>query len=149
MTSTIYPPTWTSSVTHLRTALKLLSATGQSERYLSREKPKAVLRLERDFATFAHGHQEHCDQGAAGPWTTWLILGGRGAGKTRAGAEWVKDVARQKGTRIALVGESEHDAREVMIEGVSGILAVHQRVSLLLRALATAHLILHGPLPVR
>ncbi|WP_439477329.1 DNA-packaging protein [Brevundimonas sp.] len=56
-------------------------------------------------------------------WTTWLVLGGRGGGKTRAGAEWVADRAREGG-RIALVGQSLHDAREVMIEGPSGVRAL-------------------------
>ena len=57
------------------------------------------------------------------------MIGGRGAGKTRAGAEWVSGVAlgrppfAEKPTGpIALVGETEHDVREVMIEGVSGLL---------------------------
>ncbi|HEY6832961.1 MAG TPA: terminase family protein, partial [Pseudolabrys sp.] len=58
-------------------------------------------------------------------WTTWLILGGRGAGKTRAGAEWVRTVAHDPQARIALVGETERETREVMVEGVSGVLAVH------------------------
>ena len=65
-------------------------------------------------------------------WRTWLILGGRGAGKTRAGAEWVRAQALGKAPfaarpagRIALVAETHHDARAVMVEGVSGILAVH------------------------
>jgi len=69
-------------------------------------------------------------------WRTWLILGGRGAGKTRAGAEWVRGMALghpettgqpagQTAQRIALVAETYHDARSVMVEGVSGILAVH------------------------
>ncbi|MBU3887462.1 ATP-binding protein [Methylosinus sporium] len=68
------------------------------------------------------------------PWRVWLILGGRGAGKTRAGAEWVRAIARgrpQFATRplspIALVGESAAHVRDVMIEGVSGILAAHPR----------------------
>jgi len=68
------------------------------------------------------------------PWRVWLILGGRGAGKTRAGAEWVKGLALGRPqftarpvSRIALVGESAADVREVMIEGVSGLLAVHSR----------------------
>ncbi|NBJ11496.1 ATP-binding protein [Microvirga sp. SYSU G3D207] len=68
------------------------------------------------------------------PWTIWLILGGRGAGKTRAGAEWVRglalgepDVADGAVRRIALVGETFSDARNVMVEGPSGILAVHER----------------------
>jgi phage terminase large subunit-like protein len=58
------------------------------------------------------------------PWTTWLLLGGRGAGKTRAGAEWVR-AAAQRHARIALIGETEHDAREVMVEGVSGLMRIH------------------------
>lgn len=60
------------------------------------------------------------------PWASWLLLGGRGAGKTRAGAEWVRAiVAGESVKRIALVGETMADAREVMIEGESGILRVH------------------------
>jgi phage terminase large subunit-like protein len=65
-----------------------------------------------------------------GDWLTWLILGGRGAGKTRAGAEWVRALATAKppqAERIALVGETFHDAREVMIEGVSGLLTIHEQ----------------------
>ncbi len=65
-------------------------------------------------------------------WRTWLILGGRGAGKTRAGAEWVRALALGHGyatatpaRRIALVAETHHDARSVMVEGVSGLLSVH------------------------
>lgn len=58
-------------------------------------------------------------------WRTWLILGGRGAGKTRAGAEWVRSVALAETGRIALVGETLNDVRSVMIEGVSGLLAIH------------------------
>ena len=65
-------------------------------------------------------------------WRTWLFVGGRGAGKTRAGAEWVRalalglrDFADTPVGRIALIGETWADARDVMIEGVSGVLAVH------------------------
>jgi phage terminase large subunit-like protein len=66
-------------------------------------------------------------------WRNWLILGGRGAGKTRAGAEWVRGVALgrkrfgENARQIALVGESLNDVREVMIEGVSGLLSIHAR----------------------
>ena len=65
----------------------------------------------------------------AGDWTTWLVLGGRGAGKTRTGAEWVRAraIASAGTARIALVGETFADVREVMVEGVSGLLAVHPR----------------------
>ena len=57
----------------------------------------------------------------------WLIRAGRGFGKTRAGAEWVSDIARTvKNARIALVGATAQDVRRVMIEGESGLLAVAQ-----------------------
>ena len=86
--------------------------------------------LRDDFPLLSHRHQLPPD----GDWTTWLLLGGRGAGKTRAGAEWVRGLAMGKTpyankpvSPIALIGETEHDAREVMIEGVSGLMAVHKR----------------------
>jgi phage terminase large subunit-like protein len=68
---------------------------------------------------------------AGTPWHTWLVLGGRGSGKTRTGAEWVR--ARALGpphcllraTRIALVGETLGQVRSIMIEGLSGLLAIH------------------------
>ena len=57
-----------------------------------------------------------------GDWATWLFLGGRGAGKTLAGAMWLSDRAMEaSGGRLALIGPTLHDVREVMIEGVSGI----------------------------
>jgi phage terminase large subunit-like protein len=67
-----------------------------------------------------------------GPWTTWLLLGGRGSGKTRAGAEWVRGVALGRAPfvsrpagRIALVADTLDDARAVMVEGVSGLMSIH------------------------
>ncbi|MGI8526466.1 MAG: DNA-packaging protein [Pseudolabrys sp.] len=75
---------------------------------------------------YAHPHQIEPGLAPDGkPWTTWLMLGGRGAGKTRAGAEWVRALAADPAARIALIGETEHETREVMIEGVSGLLSVH------------------------
>jgi phage terminase large subunit-like protein len=57
-----------------------------------------------------------------GDWTTWLVLGGRGAGKTRSGAEWIRGlVERGEAGRIALIGETLGDVREVMIDGPSGL----------------------------
>jgi phage terminase large subunit-like protein len=90
--------------------------------------PRKLDAFERDFRVFAHDHQRpplHANNDE--PWTTWLILGGRGAGKTRAGAEWVRALALADAkARIALVGETEHEVRAVMVEGVSGLLAVHR-----------------------
>lgn len=57
-----------------------------------------------------------------GDWNLWLVKAGRGWGKTRTGAEWVRSVAKP-GARIALVGPTAADVRDVMIEGESGILA--------------------------
>jgi phage terminase large subunit-like protein len=57
-------------------------------------------------------------------WVTWLILAGRGFGKTRAGAEWVRMLVESGNYgRIALVAEDAGDARDVIVEGESGILA--------------------------
>jgi phage terminase large subunit-like protein len=85
--------------------------------------------LRTDFYGLAHRHQVPPALANSGEeWTTWLLLGGRGAGKTRAGAEWMRALAlADPKARIALIGETEHEAREVMVEGVSGLLAVHAR----------------------
>ncbi|MGI8705397.1 MAG: terminase large subunit domain-containing protein [Sphingomicrobium sp.] len=56
------------------------------------------------------------------------MLAGRGFGKTRAGAEWIEKLARSRpGARIALAGATIDEGRRVMVEGVSGILAVAKR----------------------
>lgn len=60
-----------------------------------------------------------------GDWLTWAFVAGRGAGKTRSAAEWVQERAMaEPGCRIALVGRTPADVRDVMIEGESGILAI-------------------------
>jgi phage terminase large subunit-like protein len=85
-----------------------------------------LLALPYIFEFWALEHQLPPD----GDWRTWVIMGGRGAGKTRAGAEWVRaqveggrplDEGRSK--RLALVGETIDQVREVMIFGESGIMA--------------------------
>ncbi|MEL6477574.1 MAG: terminase family protein [Pseudomonadota bacterium] len=65
-----------------------------------------------------------------GGWQVWVIMGGRGAGKTRAGAEWVRTriegstpLARGAARRVALLGETIDQVRDVMVEGESGLLA--------------------------
>ena len=59
-----------------------------------------------------------------GDWLVWAFIAGRGAGKTRAMAEWVIDSVRRGGKRrFALISRTPGDVREVMIEGESGILA--------------------------
>jgi len=65
-----------------------------------------------------------------GDWRAWVVMGGRGAGKTRAGAEWVRaqveggaPLDEGQARRVALVGETFDQVRDVMIFGDSGILA--------------------------
>lgn len=60
-----------------------------------------------------------------GDWECWLIMAGRGFGKTRSGAEWVRGIAESEpDARIALVAASLAEARGVMVEGESGLLAI-------------------------
>lgn len=65
-----------------------------------------------------------------GDWKSWVIMGGRGAGKTRAGAEWVRaqvegprPLSAGHSSRVALIGETYEQARDIMVFGESGILA--------------------------
>ena len=61
----------------------------------------------------------------AGDWRLWLIMAGRGFGKTRAGAEWVRSIAvNDPQARIALVAASLAEARAVMVEGESGLIEI-------------------------
>ena len=77
--------------------------------------------LRRHWRLWAHDGQVT----PAGAWHTWMIMAGRGYGKTRAGAEWVRAVAEADPcARIALVGASLGEVRRVMVEGPSGLLAV-------------------------
>lgn len=96
------------------------------EAFLSSLSEQALLGLPWMFEFWAMPHQLP----PAGKWRTWLVMGGRGAGKTRAGAEWVRaqieggrplDVGRAR--RVALVGETYDQVRDVMVFGDSGILA--------------------------
>lgn len=77
------------------------------------------------WARLAHAGQ----RAPEGDWRTWVFLGGRGAGKTRAGAEWAWETADRLGAggRIALVGPTLFDARTVMVEGPSGVLNLPYR----------------------
>src|SRR5262245_48611227 len=69
---------------------------------------------------------------AGDAWHTWLVLGGRGSGKTRTGAEWVRSQALgteplcdRRSNRIALIGDTIAQVRSVMVEGMSGLMNVH------------------------
>lgn len=78
------------------------------------------FRLRRSWAIQGRGEQHPPE----GDWLIWLFLGGRGAGKTRAGAEWIRTKVDAGCERIALIGAGQSDVREIMIEGPSGLLSI-------------------------
>lgn len=83
--------------------------------------PAERLALKHSWRAHARPEQLAPD----GAWDHWLILAGRGFGKTRSGAEWVLDQVERKGRkRIALVARTAADIRDVMVEGESGIMTV-------------------------
>lgn len=99
----------------------------QAAAFLDQLSGNALAALPYLWEVWAHPQHQIPPEG---PWTTWVILGGRGAGKTRAGAEWVRsqvEGARPRdpgrARRLALLGETIDQARAVMVEGDSGILA--------------------------
>jgi phage terminase large subunit-like protein len=119
-----------SSASILRDALRACDRRNDLGRAAATMSTAERERLRDDWLLWAR----HDQLPPIGDWTTWLLLGGRGAGKTRAGAEWVKAVALGREPfgglstgRIALVGETLADVRDVMIEGVSGLLRIHRR----------------------
>ncbi len=84
--------------------------------------PPDPAQVEEDGASAWARTAHEAQRPPEGAWSTWLFQGGRGAGKTRAGAEWL--AARAEATpngRFALVGPTQHDVREVMIDGPSGL----------------------------
>ncbi len=105
-------PDWRACLTSLEDAERydFLSGLSEAER----------AALKRHWPFWARSEQ----LAPPGDWRVWLICAGRGFGKTRAGAEWVCDIARHDASaRVALVGSSLGEARAVMVEGESGILA--------------------------
>lgn len=62
-----------------------------------------------------------------GDWYIWLLMAGRGYGKTRTGGEWVKEREQNGARHIALVAETAADARDVMVEGESGLLRLYPK----------------------
>ncbi|WP_310620741.1 DNA-packaging protein [Flexibacterium corallicola] len=114
----------------LRSALRTCVHQGRASEFLSSLSDKELRFIQYEWSLFAHEHQLP----PSGNWSQWLLMGGRGAGKTRAGSEWVRALALEQPwathhsvSQIALVGQTYGDVREVMVEGVSGLLAVHRK----------------------
>ncbi|MBO0904912.1 DNA-packaging protein [Jiella sonneratiae] len=99
----------------------------RADRLVGRQKGRVLERSALPWSSLARPSQLP----PPGNWRQWLIVGGRGSGKTRAGAEWIKAMAAGESPfvgrphmRIGLLAETLADAREVMIDGESGLLAV-------------------------
>jgi phage terminase large subunit-like protein len=106
---------------------RALSPTEQARRLASLS-TDGQAELLYDWAFWARPEQLPPD----GAWKTWLILAGRGWGKSRTGAEFVRamicgetPLSAGRYNRVAIVGETSADARDVMVEGESGLLSVH------------------------
>lgn len=100
----------------------------ERETELAKLSSEAISRLRWEWPFWSRPDQQEPE----GDWSTWLILSGRGWGKTRTGAETIRkwvcgDTPLSGGrySRIALVAETASDARDVMVEGESGLLAIH------------------------
>jgi uncharacterized phage protein (TIGR02218 family) len=99
-------------------------APSEQRRLVANLSPEDALTFDADFEAWADRNQLPPQNEG---WRVWLMMAGRGFGKTRAGAEWVHRLAMAGGRRIALVAASIDEARSVMVEGVSGLLGVARR----------------------
>jgi phage terminase large subunit-like protein len=116
----------------MRSPAELLASLPESERAaeLAKLSTEAKARLLYHWPFWARPNQ----LAPEGNWLTWLNMAGRGWGKTRTGSEWIRDMvcglsplAKGKAHRVALVAETAADARDVMVEGDSGLLSVHPK----------------------
>ena len=93
----------------------------QRHQFISNLSPDHITMLAHDWGIWARDNQWPPE----GAWRVWLMMAGRGFGKTRAGAEWIRMQANGKSPkRMALVGETFNDVRQVMVEGASGIMTI-------------------------
>ena len=106
------------------------SANGEAQKISTTLESLEIMELNNQWLYWARPGKQLPPEGIE--FRNWLVLGGRGAGKTRAGAEWVKALALgifepviRRCQRIAIVAPTYDEARLVMIEGESGLLSVH------------------------
>lgn len=105
----------------MRALLHQAKAAGKLPEFIAALTDDEALNLLHDWSLWARPSQLTPE----GLWDVWLILAGRGFGKTRTGAEFVRDeVQSGRAMRIHLVAATAQDARDVMVEGESGLLAI-------------------------
>jgi phage terminase large subunit-like protein len=94
----------------------------EQRRFIAGLSPLDALLFDADFEAWVHTSQL---PPTVEGWRVWLMMAGRGFGKTRAGAEWIHRLAiGRSGLRIALVGANINETRRIMVEGVSGLLTL-------------------------
>lgn len=92
----------------------------QVKEALSQLTPQQLEELQYDWSFWGRPEQQE----PKGNWKIWLPLAGRGWGKTRCGAEWVRHRIKSGDRRIACVAPTKGDVRRVMVEGESGLLNI-------------------------
>jgi phage terminase large subunit-like protein len=97
------------------------SETEKEKWYKNYEKKKPLWYIEYDWNIWSRDDQRP----PTGDWRSWFVMAGRGFGKTRMAAEWIRAQAEADGSlRIALVAATLHEARTIMVEGESGLLSI-------------------------
>lgn len=107
----------------MKSPAQVLAELSEEEReaFLADLSPAVLAKLKYDWDFWARPNQLP----PPGDWNTWVVLAGRGFGKTRMGSEWIRRKAEENpGCRIALIAETAADARDVMILGDSGLVNV-------------------------
>jgi len=94
------------------------SSNDEGKRRLLRLSPSEAALLRYEWRFWARPNQI----APKGEWGVWLLMTGRGFGKTRAGSQWVIEQAKRPETHIAMIGRIPADGRDVMVNGESGIL---------------------------
>jgi phage terminase large subunit-like protein len=108
----------------------LIASLPEAEReaIFSKMSPERQRALIYDWDFWSRPEQRaptHNPRRTDGKWSTWLLLSGRGFGKTRSAAEFVRErVEAGRCRSIGLIGQTAADTRKVMVEGVSGLMAV-------------------------
>jgi phage terminase large subunit-like protein len=109
-------------ITRRQVELLALKSLEDRERFIRGLTPAELLSWDPHFESWRNEGQL---ASAGDGWRVWLIMAGRGYGKTRAGAQWIHElVRRRRKVRIALVGATIAEARSVMVEGSSGLIEV-------------------------
>src|SRR5215813_9272110 len=109
-----------------RASLRATAIAWHSGRVLLRHRPGTTTDARAGRAGYDwKAHARPNQMPPASPWRIWLVRAGRGFGKTRTGSEWVRaQMESGRCRRMALVGRTAADTRDVMVEGPAGILAV-------------------------